>query len=511
MPLSRKRRISVEAELTIDSSAPLITKRRKLENQRRHRTPSSFWDNLSRQWLTPRTLQEFDRRTEWPVAPVPPDTNDKKDIDIAQLKRFARHGGPALGDLRTVSQSPNTFDEPILTACQYPEPEIEFPSNRTMSLSQRSSRKRAKIAIELDTSSKTKRSSAYDPAFEQHLIDHGVYPEGYDGVKDLREPHNLEEINARLALPRASMSPSRFTREDFLDFKGKNQKALTENIVMSKVFPIIAGTADIPSQGNLLFGNLKDLTDGSITKAKPDLYDGSRPAGLKKQVREDLGPYIVPSSNTAAPCLPNFFTEAKGPKGASDVCKRQALYDGALGARGIQELRSYVDPNTSCDDNAYTVISTYHGGSGALKLYATHCTRSTNPNRGQEFRMTQLRGWDMTDNPDTFRQGARALRNARDWAKEKREELIARVNGKVLDTEHEDLMSSTDSFVSLSPMNPTHSESETSADESALGIDTSAISSREAPVGARIDSSPNVPSIRRSTRVSRASKKSGTS
>ncbi len=30
----------------------------------------------------------------------------------------------------------------------------------------------------------------------------------------------------------------------------------------------------------------------------------------------------------------------------------------------------------------------------------------------------------MTDATDTFRQGAGALRNARDWAKEKREELI---------------------------------------------------------------------------------------
>ena len=119
---------------------------------------------------------------------------------------------------------------------------------------------------------------------------------------------------------------------------------------MSKAFKIIAGTADIPSQENLLFRNLKHLTDGSITKAKPDYYDGSRPADLNKQIREELGPYIVPSTNTAAPCLPNFFTEGKGPNGSTAVCKRQALYDGALGARGIHELRSYVDPETAYDN-----------------------------------------------------------------------------------------------------------------------------------------------------------------
>ena len=105
MPRSRKRQLYVEAESTTDSSPPLIAKRRKLEQQQRHRTPSWFWDNLSRQWLTPRTLREFDRRTEWPAAPLLPDRTDKEDIDLAQLKRFARHGGPSLGNLRAVSSS----------------------------------------------------------------------------------------------------------------------------------------------------------------------------------------------------------------------------------------------------------------------------------------------------------------------------------------------------------------------------------------------------------------------
>ena len=267
---------------------------------------------------------------------------------------------------------------------------------------------------------------------------------------------------------------------------------------MSKAFPIIAGTADIPSQENLLFGNLKYLTNGSITKAKPDFYDGSRPADLHKHIREELGPYIVPSTNTAVPCLPNFFTEGKGPNGNAAVCKLQAMYDGALGARGVHELQSYVDPETSYDDNAYTITSTYHGGSGALKLYTTHRTRSTNPNRDYEFRMTQLRGWDMTDNPDTFRQGAGALRNARDWAKEQREELIAAANGKVLDAEYSDLPSSTQSFTSQPSDEPVRLESETSADELALDTNAFATSSRRTPVGVRPNHPLKVSSNRRS-------------
>lgn len=102
MPRNRKRQLCVEEEPTTDSTPPPTTKRRKLENQQRHRTPSWFWDNLSRVWLTPRALREFDRRTVWPTTPVPPDRTDKEDIDLAQLKRFARHGGPSLDHLRAV-------------------------------------------------------------------------------------------------------------------------------------------------------------------------------------------------------------------------------------------------------------------------------------------------------------------------------------------------------------------------------------------------------------------------
>jgi hypothetical protein len=181
--------------------------------------------------------------------------------------------------------------------------------------SQSGFRKRAKSEKESNTSSTTRKSSAYNRDFEQHLIDHDIYPEEYDNDEDSEEPANMEDINQRLAQSRSSLSSSRFTREQFLNFKKKNREALTENKVMSKVFPIIAGTADIPSQKNLSFGNFKDLTDGSITKGQPDFYDGSRPANLDKRIRDELGPYVVPSTNTAAPCVPNFYTGERSQRG----------------------------------------------------------------------------------------------------------------------------------------------------------------------------------------------------
>lgn len=346
-----------------------------------------------------------------------------------------------------------------------------------MSAGQSGSRKRAKTGRESCISSSTRHTSAYDRGFEQHLIDNGIHMK-YGATK----PSNWVEIKGRMAQPRPSLSPSRFPESAFEAFQQISEEALTESEVMSKVFPIIAGNAAIPSKENLVFGNLKHLTDGSITKAQPDFYDGSRPSDLHKDVREKLGPYIVPSTNTAAPCLPNFFTEVKGPGGNAAVCKRQAMYDGALGARGVHELRSYINSEMTYDNNAYTITSTYHSG-GMLTMHAAHPTVSENPANPTEYRMTQLSGWFMNANPDTFREAAGALRNARDWAKEKRDELIAAANSKVLDTEHSDLVSSTQSFSSLSN-EPTHLESDSSADELALDVNTFASPAHRIPVRA---------------------------
>lgn len=402
-----------------------------------------------------------------------------------------------------------SFQVAYLIVNKYPDPEISVPSNSTMDSSQSDSRKRAKTGRESGISTSTRRTSAYDPPFKQHLIDHGIYPEGYDGVRNLQEPHNWEEMNARLALPRASLSPSRFTREDFLDFKEKNQEALTESKVMSKVFPIIAGTADIPSQENLYFGNLKDLTDGSMTKAKPDFYDGARPAELNKVVREHLNEYIEPSTKKNAPLLPNFFTEGKGPDGSAPVCKLQAMYDGALGARGMHELRSYVDPETAYNNNAYTITSTYHGGTGDLTIYATHANQSNNPQHPIEYRMTQLNGWKMTGNPDAFRQGASALRNARDWAKEKREDFIIAANSNAPNADYPELESSTQSLMSTSSNKPSHPESETSADELALDLGIFHSTNHTSPVQTRAKAPYKESSNRRVKKGSQVKKRFG--
>ena len=97
----RKRKLSAEAQTT---NAPLpAAKSRKQEQTKQRGPPPAFWDNLSRLWLTPRALREFDRRASQIHTPRRRDPTALQPVCTTSLKRFARHGGPNLSDIRAVS------------------------------------------------------------------------------------------------------------------------------------------------------------------------------------------------------------------------------------------------------------------------------------------------------------------------------------------------------------------------------------------------------------------------
>jgi hypothetical protein len=200
---------------------------------------------------------------------------------------------------------------------------------------------------------------------------------------------------------------------------------------MTKAFPKITGETTIPSGEEVLFTNLEPLgplDDVSLIPGKPDFYDGATRERLDKRIKEELGPYIIPSRSVDAPCLPNFFAEGKGPTGFTQVAKRQACYDGALGARAMHRLQSY-GAETVYDNNAYTMSATYHHD-GLLKMYAHHPTQPKSSGGNPEYHMTQLDAFAMTGTARKFREGATALRNAREWAKEQRDNFIAAANDR---------------------------------------------------------------------------------
>ena len=95
----------------------------------------------------------------------------------------------------------------------------------------------------------------------------------------------------------------------------------------------------------------------------------------------------------------------------------------------LQEEAPKSSGRRKYDRNAYTITSIYHGGTGALQMYATPPTEPKIPGGQPEYHMTQLKGYAITGDVETFRKGAAAFRNGRDWAKEQRDRFIADANG----------------------------------------------------------------------------------
>ncbi|KAF2803001.1 uncharacterized protein BDZ99DRAFT_178900 [Mytilinidion resinicola] len=441
---SRKRQRS-ERPQPIEMLQP-ASKKQRFSHPSGSQPPAAFWDKLSKIWLTKRALRELDRRNAR-ASPNPPRSpyrrvhrpatrnflaQSKRNRQTLQhtadylrccnprtlkdVKLFSRHGGPDLSDLRN-----------------YPE---SIPPDHTMNSNQLSSQSRQRGLVNplstKPTTTKTKSTGVYDRDFEQHLIDYGVYHDLYeypDGSVPA-EPNNWEDINQILARPRPSLS--QFSNKDFKEFKRADHYARKEKQVSELVLPIIEGKiADARCRsGGVPFTNLDPLTDGTLTPGNPDVYYGARPEQLTQKVLNELGGYITPLTQHNLPIVPNFFLAAKGPDESYAVTERQACYNGALGARGLHSLQSYGrderrDEPVS-DNNAYTITSLYYGG--ALKIYTSHPAQPTSPRGQPEYHMNQINTWGMTGNVDTFRQGATAYRNARDWAKEQRDEAIRQAN-----------------------------------------------------------------------------------
>ncbi|PNY27399.1 Uncharacterized protein TCAP_02660 [Tolypocladium capitatum] len=277
---------------------------------------------------------------------------------------------------------------------------------------------------------RSRKSSAYSKNFEEHLIDHGVYPASYEYDDDYThaEPRNLDLLHDQLLAPRASLSPSAFSQPHFRDFQRKNNQVTFERDVMSTVFPIICGDRDNSNRQNVLFTGLEPITDNTAVKPKPDFFDGARLQDLSQGLRKDqyLRSTVIPTKHSNIPIAPNVFTEAKAPSGGADVAGRQACYDGAYGARAMHALQNYGEAELKYDGNAYTFSSTYHDGT--LKLYTHHVTAPSTAEGQPEYHMTQLKAYALTSDRETFVSGATAFRNTREMAKRHRDTFIQAAN-----------------------------------------------------------------------------------
>ena len=281
-------------------------------------------------------------------------------------------------------------------------------------------------------SSKSGKTTAYAEDYEQHLIDHGIYPvlHEHPDARPTPKPSNLGDIRQRLAQSRASLSPSQFDESAFDDFQRKNVRAVREKKVMRTVVPVLGGNSDIPNEQDALFTKITAITDDTIPRPMPDYFDGARREDIHGAVKDELEKMIIPTGHGRDPALPNFFLEAKGHRGGADVAQRQACYDGAVGARAMHSLQNYGRDEPIYDGNAYALSSTYHAGTGTLQMYAHHPTKPTTPGGQSEYHMTQVKAYAMTSDRDACVDGLKAFRNGREWAKEQRDKSIEAANAK---------------------------------------------------------------------------------
>ncbi|KAJ4385243.1 hypothetical protein N0V93_010304 [Gnomoniopsis smithogilvyi] len=87
-------------------------------------------------------------------------------------------------------------------------------------------------------------------------------------------------------------------------------------------------------------GELAPLTDDVLDAGNPDRVCGARPEKLDQAVRRDLQHLILPPPGQDLLC-PNFVVHVKGPAGKMEVADLQAVYDGALAARGMKALWAF--------------------------------------------------------------------------------------------------------------------------------------------------------------------------
>lgn len=112
----RKRRRSTidEEHSTIAAISSQPQKRTKTSFQPRRKANTANWDSLTKIWLTRDAVKEQNRRNRQLSSSVKTEIirrPGRSEESIAlkdcspQLKRFARHGGPDLRDLRGVSST----------------------------------------------------------------------------------------------------------------------------------------------------------------------------------------------------------------------------------------------------------------------------------------------------------------------------------------------------------------------------------------------------------------------
>ncbi|GJN81680.1 hypothetical protein PLIIFM63780_005215 [Purpureocillium lilacinum] len=274
----------------------------------------------------------------------------------------------------------------------------------------------------------TGKTNGYDKNFEAHMAEWGIFLpcssllDGY--VPPV--PDNMDEIRERMARRRDSVPPSRISDADIEKFRSETYSAENEDAVKAQCLPYVEGDLTLDdsvfTEKETVFNNFKHLTDGSLVACQPDRWYGESCIPDVLRSAGDLAKHIVPSTQEGRPVVPNFFLEVKGPGGTLNAARRQACYDGALGARAIRNLQVAGQSTPPPLDNmAYTIAITLQNGH--LELFTCHPVPPRGTKTAEGYVMTCVGSYSLTS-ADGFRRGVAAYRNLRDWAAEQRHRAV---------------------------------------------------------------------------------------
>lgn len=392
-----------------ESGKPRLIKKHKAQHKvlpkSSHRAARKHWNKLSKRYVTLRSMDEFDRRMGRKNAhhpPLPDPSQLSLPADLSALKRFSRHGGPDLSDIRGYRNPCSGDNLPIA------RPRVN---------------------------QKNIRWAAYDRNFQQALYDNGIRRVH----RVVNRPNNWDAIQKRMAKRRPSLSSDAFGEDELDELKPIFRRARTESRGRKALLKILRGEErGILHKENQAFGNMEAVVPSEAVAARPHSYDGALPAQLDRNVLGDLDEYLIPSMGCPMLILPNFSVLVKrtAPKKAARVAikdrmRREALHHGVHGARAMHRLQNYGENDgLKYDNNAYAITITYR--KGILGLHTVHPIPSSNPTaRPTDYVMNELISWAVTNTLLGFRNGVTAFRNLREWAEEQRVEFIHRANEKV--------------------------------------------------------------------------------
>jgi hypothetical protein len=261
----------------------------------------------------------------------------------------------------------------------------------------------------------------YNTEFEQLMHDNGIYmPYRAPMITLPSTPQNMGAIRERLAQRRPSLSASGFSEEDFWAFRERATTASSEDEFMQSAMSFITSGKKAPFDSDLAEVHLGGTSRMFVG------FGGAPPTEIDSRVCEALADVIILRDDQQRPAAPSYFVQINKQEGSNDVEMRQAANTAAVGAQCMFELQNFGKNPPVYDDNAYSIVVSYHAPDATLHIHVSQPRRSAVGQK--EFLTTRLGTFNMTQSLEDFRQGAMAVRNARDLCKEWRDAFIADAN-----------------------------------------------------------------------------------